>query len=66
MAEEEIGGITIVSMQSHSNRARPDHSTLAQHEYSLLALEGPAGDPAAAEPQLNGDDPKDTIGDRRH
>ena len=40
--------------------ARPEHSTLARHEYGLLAPEDPAGNPDAADPHGSRDRPEDT------
>ena len=41
--------------------ARTEHGALTVREYGLLAPEGPAGNPDAAVPQGNGEDPEDTI-----
>ena len=54
-----------VSTQKHPNGAdgaRPEHNALARREYSLLAPEEPAGDPAAAELQEYGDGHETTMG----
>ena len=44
-----------------ANGARPKHGVLARREYGLLALEEPAGDPAATKPQGSKDSPKETL-----
>ena len=65
MAEGGREGSTQVSTQRHSDisdGARPEHGALSHRKYSVLILEGLAGDPAAAEPQGSRDNPEDTTG----
>ena len=51
-----------VSTHRCPDGARTKHGTLARREYSLLAPKEPTGNPAAAEPQVNGDSLKNTTG----
>ena len=51
-----------VSTHRCPDGARTKHGTLARREYSLLAPKDPAGNPAAAEPQVSRDSPKNTTG----
>ena len=54
-----------MSTQRHpdgADGARPGHGALARCKYGLLALEEPAGNPAAAGPQGSGDSPENTTG----
>ena len=56
-SEGEGGGLIQVSMQRYYNGAgsfRPDHGVLVHSEYGLLALKGPAVDPASVGPQGTG------------